>query len=321
MKVDVKLSALAVCVDLLRSPLHVHELQAHGVLDELIVNAGAGDEQLRVLATEALTWAIRQREARHYCRENGIVGRMGTLLIDHSVSVRTNAASVLWRLSASEPQLLYEPPVSAAAGDAASVMAYLIRRVQKDSSDGVKAVLLRCILCGLKQREGLIVARYNILLPVLTSLLPLTQPPLLAAACDCLAAVAVEEVDRQELLSLGLHTSLLQWLTADDVAVRRSAAGALMQATVGVAVKQAVVAAGGVQICAERVKSGETVEAVLCVLLELLANLMESKKGKQLVAGDDALLTAVRTRAEDKKASRNLQLSAQSALQKLTYAP
>ena len=318
---EVKLSALACCVELLRSPLHVYELQSHGVLDELIVNAGAGDEQLRILATEALTWAVRQREAREYCRENGIVGRMGTLLIDHSVSVRMNAAGVLLRLSASEPQLLYEPPVSAVAADAASVMAYLVRRVHKDSSDAVKAVLLRCVLCGLKRREGLIVARYNTLLPVLASLLPLSHPPLIAAVCDCLAALAVEDVDRQELLSLGLHTSLLQWLTADDVPVRRSAAGALMQATVAVTVKQAVVAAGGVELCAQRVKSDETVEAVLCVLLELLANLMESKKGKQLVAGDEALLTAVRSRAENKKASPNLRLTAQSALQKLTYAP
>ena len=319
--VDIKLSALACCVELSRSPLHVYELQAHGVLDELIVNTGAGDEQLRVLATEALTWAVRQREARHYCRENGVVGRMGTLLIDHSVSVRLNAASVLLRLSASEPKLLYEPPVSAAAGDAASVMAYLVRRVERDSSDAVKALLLRCILCGLKSREGLIVARYNTLLPALTSLLPYSHPSLIAAACDCLAAVAVEEVDRQELLSLGLHNSLLQWLAADDVTVRRSAAGALMQATVGVAVKQAVVAAGGVQLCAQRIKSEEAVEAVLCVQLELLANLMESKQGKQQVAGDLALLTAVRSRADDQTATHNLRLSAQSALQKLLYQP
>ena len=320
-QVDVKLSALVCCVELMRSPLHVVELQSHGVLDELIVNAGAGDERLRVLATEALTWAVRQREARVYCRENGIVGRMGTLLIDHSVNVRMNAASVLLRLSASEPQLLYEPPVSPAAGDAASVMAYLVRRVQKDSSDGVKALLLRCILCGLKRREGLIVARYNTLLPVVASLLPLSHPPLIAAACECMAAVAVEDVDRQELLSLGLHTPLLQWLAADDVAVRRSAAGALMQATVGVAVKQAVVTAGGVQLCAQRIKREESVEAVQCVLLELLANLLSTAKGKQLVAGDEALLTAVRNRAEDKTANHNLHMSAQSALQKLVYAP
>ena len=320
-RLDVKLAALACCVELVRSPLHVHELQSHGVLDELIVNAGAGDEQLRVLSTEALTWVVRQREARHYCRENGIVGRLGTLLIDHSVSVRLNAAAVLLQLSVSEPQLLYEPPISAAAGDAASVMAHLVRRVQSDTSESVKAVLLRCILCGLKQRVGLIVARYNTLLPVLSSLLPMSHPQLVAAACDCMAAVAVEDVDRQELLSLGLHAPLLQWLTADEVAVRRSAAGALMQATVGVTVKQAVVASGGVQLCALRIKGEEAVEAVLCVLLELLANLMESKKGKQLVADDDALLAAVRSRAEDKQASHNLHLSAQSALLKLTYAP
>ena len=318
---SIKLCALRCCVELTRSPLHVHELQAHGVLDELIVNAGAGDEQLRVLATEALGWAVRQREARQFCRENGLVVRLCSLLIDHSATVRGNAARVLLRLSATEPQLLYEAPVSAAAGDAASVMAYLVRRVQTDSSDDVKALLLRCVLCGLKRREGLIVARYNNLLPVIASLPPLARPPLIAAACDCVAAVAVEDVDRQELLSLGLHTAMLQWLPASDVAVRRSAAGALMQATVGVAVKQAVVAAGGVELCAQRVKSEEAVEAVLCVLLQLLANLMESKKGRQLVDGDELLLTAVRTRAEDKTASDDLRLSAQSALQKLTYAP
>ena len=317
----IKLSALRCCVELTRSPLHVHELQAHGVLDELIVNAGAGDEQLRVLATEALGWAVRQREARQFCRENGLVVRLCSLLIDHSATVRANAASVLLPLTATEPQLLYEAPVSAAAGDAASVMAYLVRRVHTDSSDDVKALLLRCVLSGLKRREGLIVARYNGLLPVIASLPPLSRPPLIAAACDCVAAVAVEEVDRQELLSLGLHTALLQWLPANDVAMRRSAAGALMQATVGVAVKQAVVAAGGVELCAQRVKSDETVEAVLCVLLQLLANLMESKKGRQLVTGDEALLTAVRARAEDKTASHDLRLSAQSALQSLTYAP
>ena len=320
-KVEVKLSALVCCVELLRSPLHTYELQAHGVLDELIVNAGAGDEQLRVLATEALTWAVRQREARQYCRENGVVGRMGALLIDHCVQVRINAAGVLLRLSASEPQLLYEAPVSAAAGDAASVMAFLVRRVQKDTNDEVRAQLLRCIQCGLTRRVGLIVARYNTLLPVLASLLPISHPPLIAAACDCVAAVAVDEVDRTELLSLSLHTPLLQWLALEDATVRRSAAGALMQATVGVAVKQAVVAAGGVQLCVDRIKGEESVEAVVCVLLQLLANLMESKAGKQIVAGDEALLAAVKSRAEDKTATTNLQLSAQSALRKLDYAP
>ena len=318
----VRLAALSACVDLSRDPLHLPHMLSHGVVDELIINAGWADEDVRTRATEALLYVVGRREGREYALTNGLVARVSTMLIDQCVAVRSNACHVLLRVAEMQPRALYEEPVSAAAGDAASLLTFLIRRLQTDLDAGVRVALLRCIKLGLRRKPGLVIARSNELPRVIAETiasLPQSPPPvLLQAIAEVLAAVAGEDEGKEELVAEGLQISLLAWTAYQGaVGVRLSAATALMHATVGVAMKHAVVRGGGVDLCVARIQGAETDRDVQCALLQLLANLMETAKAKAQLLHDVLLQSRVQTLAASKAVEdKALVRSAQAVLYK-----
>ena len=190
------------------------------------------------------------------------------------MQVRLNGAETLRRLTIADSRLLFAAPVSAAAGDAASELGFLIRRVERDGDIGVKTLLLRCIRPALRTRDGLTIARYNGILAVLRSIIgnlkivaaasspPASSPSssspaisaLLRAIADVLTGVAEEDEGKDDIVGHQLHLALMAWVEHPQSAVRHAAVSALTQTSVGVKGKHACVRDGCVQLCVRRVK-------------------------------------------------------------------
>ena len=173
---------------------------------------------------------------------------------------------------------------------------------------GVQAALLRCVRLALRRREGLIVARYNGLVEGVRALVGRAggggggaPAGLLQAMGEVLAGVAGEEEGREEMVGAGLQAPLLRWAVHEAVEVRLAAVTALTLATVGVAMKRAVVGEGGVELCRGRLMRGEGDGAVQGQLLQLLANVMETAKAKALLEGDVELQLRVQGWADSAK--------------------
>ena len=300
-----RLTALAVALDLTRDPLHLPPLIAEGVIDELLLNASGPAEDVRCLASAALLHVVRRREGREYTTANGLIARLPNLLIDQAVDVRVNGCGLLEAVAAVHPAVLFEAPTSAAAGESASVMTFLIRRLQVDGDERVHVALLRCIRLGLRRREGLIVARYNGLTKGVREAIDragtAAGPEVLQAMADVLAGIAGEDEGKEEMVAEELHRPLLQWTQAEQVGLRLAATTALTHAAVGVAMKHAVVREGGVEVCVERLVRGERDVGVQCQLLQLLVNLMETAKAKALLVGNVELQLRVQVWADSKK--------------------
>ena len=316
----VRLDALSACVDLSRDPLHLPHLISEGVVDELLLNAGWADEEVRRRATQALFHIVGRKEGREYTLDHGLIARVPNLLIDQSVDVRVLGCEVLERVVSVDVGVLLDVPQSAAAGDAASVLTFLIRRLQQDTQPRVHIRLLRCIRLALRKKDGLIIARYNGFTRILHKAIQQLQGPpvgLLEELGRTLAAVAGEEEGKVEMVEEQLQVPLLEWMQHEDVGVRLNAATALTHATVGVAMKHAVVKGGGVDVCVTRILTVETDIAVLTTQLQLLVNLMETAKAKSQLKENAELQVRVQALAGSaKKEEASLARSAQSVVLK-----
>ena len=324
-----RLSALSTCVDLSRDPLHHPHLLEHGVLDELLLHSTASHPPIRLLSLTALLHLTPHLTPRLYLTSHGLLPRLCTLLIDQSPDVRTTASHVLLTTATPNAAVLYGDPVSPAAGDAASVLTFVVRRVGVEGCGGVVEGLLACVREGLRRKEGLIVGRYNGLVKVVRGLMGRVEEGegegvrvrvgwegVVEGLGKVLAAAAGEEESRAEMVQEGVEGPLMRWMLHGRVGVRQSAVTALMHATVSVTMKHAVVRAGGVELVVGRVMEGEEDAAVLAALLQLLANLMETAKAKARVKEDEQIKDRVRQLADsgDKKTPSNLARSAQCVL-------
>ena len=316
----VRLDALSACVDLTRDPLHLPHLISEGVVDELLLNTGWADEEVRRLSAKALYHLVERREGREYTLDQGLIARIPNLLIDQCADVRVLGCEVLERVVRVEVGVLLGVPQSAAAGDAASVLTFLIRRFQQDTQPRVQIHLLRCIRLALRKKDGLIIARYNGFTRILHKAIQLLKGPpvgLLEEMGRVLAAVAGEEEGKAEMVEEQLQVPLLEWMQHQDVGVKLSAATALTHATGGIAMKHAVVTAGGIDICVARILTLETDTAALTMQLQLLTNLMETAKAKAQLKAHAELQVRVQSLSKSaKKEEASLARSAQSVMLK-----
>jgi len=347
---SLKSQALQVAIDLSRQSKNIYYLIDHGVYDEAVINAGEGNENVRILSTQLLIIIISSHHGRQHANSFNLLTRCPQWVIDQIPEVRSNTCLIINQLtmqSNSNISQLFKQPQSTAATNFPSLLAFLIHRLTIDSDYLTKSNLLIILLRAIKIKEGRIICRYQKLFSVLKkcfitinennpssshgsrnnnfSLLKIKNL-LISNLCLIIAELVLDPIDKKDFTLEKLYSYIIPLIINNDATIRKTSLLSLMNATIHLNIKLICIKEFHLlSVCIKQIQQENEI-ICLSLIFQLLCNLCEHPEARQYENGiiySEEIIQMIQNRMKEKNHlnEKNLQFSAKALLEKLQFQP
>lgn len=336
---QLKLTALKQLLELLSRPQKVQILLDQGVFAELVLNAPNDNQDVRILATAALSSLTGSRAGRDFALSADICPRLSKLSSSQSEScweVRTNVLQTFLHLTSSQAGIahiikrgLVEQLVGAVGGESVlrcraqtlEILTIVLRDPQgwKVASEAGLVPMVAKVMRTMLADPDTLAATESVITSggiIATKLKPLFQTiSLLAKVVAYISAVALQ--GKNECVACEIVPMLVSLLAHPVASIRIDSTLALQNLTNCESGKKAALAADILQPLLDACSDPD--EMVQCQSMQSLTNMAEHPVAK----ADPRVVAAVEelTRARDTSRSDKVRHAAKLAIQQITWQP